>query len=276
MSESCSGSCSGCASGCPSAQPPPPSKTLQIKDKILVLSGKGGVGKSTVAASLAVMLAREGRKVGLLDVDFHGPSQPTLFNLRHYRMDFVPEKGFQPVSVHGIKLVSLGLLLEDSDQAVIWRGPVKNAVMRQLLEEVDWGDIDTLILDFPPGNGDEVLAACQMVEGDKKAIVVTTPQEIALSDCRKCLNFCMQLKIPVVGVVENMSGFVCPECNTSHTIFSKDGGAALAEQFGLELIAKIPLDPLFLQRCDSGELATALCDATEVFKEVEKVAQKIL
>ncbi len=180
MSENCTGSCSTCGSA-GSCGERKPSRLDKIKHKIMVLSGKGGVGKSTVAACLAVALAREGMKVALLDVDFHGPSQPTLFGAADRRLDGT-EAGLQPLSVAGVKLVSIGFLLENPDDAVILRGPAKIGLLGQLFEEVDWGDdLDYLILDFPPGTGDESLSACQMIQGDKAAIVVTTPQEVSLS-----------------------------------------------------------------------------------------------
>ena len=154
------------------------SPLVNIKHKIFVLSGKGGVGKSTVAAGLAVMLAKAGKKVALLDVDFHGPSQPTLFGLKDVRMEG-SESGLFPVEKYGVRLVSIGLLMENEDSAVIWRGPAKIGVLNQLFEEVAWTDTEYLVMDFPPGTGDEVLSACQTVPGDKMAVIVTTPQEVA-------------------------------------------------------------------------------------------------
>ncbi len=251
---SCSGHCSSCSSDCKSKKEVP-SRLLGIRHKVLVLSGKGGVGKSTVAASLALSLAAAGKKVALLDVDFHGPSQPTLFHVQNCRMN-ADENGMIPMEIAGIKLVSLGLLLEDENAAIIWRGPAKIGVLQQLFEEVNWGtDLDYLILDFPPGTGDEVLSACQMIQGDKKAVMVTTPQEVSLADCRKCLDFCNQVGVSVTGIVENMSGFICPDCHARHDIFSSGGGKKLASDFELPLLAQVPLDPKFLQACDQGSIA---------------------
>ena len=214
MSE-CSGSCSSCSGNCGSCGEGPSKfdeRMAAMKHKILVLSGKGGVGKSTVAASLAVTLAQKGYKVGLLDLDFHGPSQPTLFHLQNTQM-VSDEEGICPAEACcGVRVLSIGLLIEKPDEAVIWRGPAKIGVLKQLFEEVSWGELDYMILDFPPGTGDEVLSACQMITGDKAAVVVTTPQEVSLADCRKCLDFCNKLEVKVAGIVENMSGFVCPDC----------------------------------------------------------------
>ncbi|WP_176012267.1 Mrp/NBP35 family ATP-binding protein [Victivallis sp. Marseille-Q1083] len=268
MSEACSGSCGSCASGS-NCNEKLNRRLDAVKHKLLVMSGKGGVGKSTVAAALAVTLARQGLKVGLLDVDFHGPSQPTLFNLQHLRLEAGPD-GVIPAEAGGIQLVSLGLLLENNDQAVIWRGPAKMSVLKELLEESNFGELDYLVLDFPPGTGDEVLSACQLIPGDKQALVVTTPQEVSLADCRKCLDFCRQLEVPVAGIVENMAGYVCPGCGARHALFSSGGGAALASQAQVPLLASLPLDPQFLQACDHGNLPEGLAASTPIREGLEQ------
>ncbi len=270
----CSGNCGGCSSkgGCSEEKKP----ILESVGKaVLVLSGKGGVGKSTVAASLAVTLAKQGKKVGLLDVDFHGPSQPTLFSVSHLRMSGTSGNKMVPLEVAGIKLVSIGLLLDDADGAVIWRGPVKMGVIKQLLEEVEWGGLDYLILDFPPGTGDESLSACQLIDCPKCAVIVTTPQEVALADCRKCLDFCKQVGVPVAGIVENMSGFVCPDCGHRHELFSAGGGARLAAAAGVPLLAQLPLEPVFLQQCDTGNLVDGLSASRIISAEMERVASAV-
>ena len=201
MSE-CSHNCETCASkGKCGTDNKVAEKMNLIKNKIFVLSGKGGVGKSTVSALLAVALARDGFKVGLLDVDFHGPSQPTLFNVQSSRLGATENEELEPLEIAGVKLVSIGLLLEDPDQAVIWRGPAKSGVLKQVLEETAWGELDYLICDFPPGTGDEILSGCQLIPGDKKAVIVTTPQELSLADCRKCIDFCRQAE-PLFVVVQ--------------------------------------------------------------------------
>ncbi|MBQ4314384.1 MAG: Mrp/NBP35 family ATP-binding protein [Lentisphaeria bacterium] len=270
MSESCSGNCSSCSScaGCEKK----PTALDNIKRCILVLSGKGGVGKSTVSASLAVTLAAQGRKVGLLDADFHGPSQPTLFGVNHLRLEGDENGNILPLELEcGVNLVSVGLLIEDSDQAVVWRGPAKMAVLKQLIEETNWGELDDLILDFPPGTGDESLSACQLITGEKCAIVVTTPQEMSLADCRKCIDFCGKLDVPIAGIVENFAGFVCPDCGKRHELFASGGGKGLSEKYSLPLLAQLPIDPVFMAKCDAGNIATALKEST-VGKEIENVA----
>ncbi len=276
MSSSCSGNCKSCSGedGCENKAAS--ERLKKIGRAVLVLSGKGGVGKSTVAAALAVELARAGRRVGLLDVDFHGPSQPTLFGVQHLRAEGT-ETGMVPLEVAGgVKLMSIALLLDEPDQAVIWRGPVKMGVIKQLIEEVEWGELDDLVLDFPPGTGDESLSACQLLTIDKVAVVVTTPQEVALADCRKCLDFCKRLQVPVAGIVENMSGFVCPDCGGRHELFSSGGGEQLAKQAGAPLLAKIPLEPGFLQACDRGALPEGLAASKAVGAEMEHVARALI
>lgn len=270
MSE-CSHNCESCSSKGNCGNEKVVAKMNRIKNKIFVLSGKGGVGKSTVAALTALTLAREGFNVALLDVDFHGPSQPTLFNLQKVRLEATGKGELEPCSTAGIKLVSIGLLLEDENQAVIWRGPAKIGVLKQILEETDWGDLDYLICDFPPGTGDEILSGCQLIPGNKRAVIVTTPQELSLADCRKCIDFCRQAELPVAGVVENMSYFICDNCDKKHYIFNNGGGKKMAEEYGLKFIASLPLDPSFLVNCDSGNIAVALKNSPVFQKELENI-----
>ena len=273
MSEGCSGNCGSCASGGDCSHTKVAECMNRIKNKYFVLSGKGGVGKSSVAALLALSLARAGRRVGLLDVDFHGPSQPTLFGVTDARLEpGEAENSIAPLDAGGVKLVSIGLLLEDSDQAVIWRGPAKMGVLEQLLSVVEWGDLDDLVLDFPPGTGDEILSACQLIPGRKRAVVVTTPQEVSLADCRKCLDFCAKVGLDVAGVVENMSGFVCPSCGARHDLFSQGGGEKLAAAHRLPLLAQLPLDPGFMRSCDAGMLAEGLESSPAIADALKHVA----
>ena len=275
MSSSCSGNCGSCSSAGSCSEKKEVANLLKgVREAILVLSGKGGVGKSTVAASVAVELAKSGKKVGLLDVDFHGPSQPTLFGIQYIRLE-EGRQGFLPVEVAGVKLISVGLVLDDPDHAVIWRGPAKNGALKQLLEETEWGDLDYLILDFPPGTGDEALSGCQLLPMPKRALVVTTPQEVALADCRKCVDFCAKLEVPIIGIIENMSGFVCPDCGSRHELFGSGGGALLAAKASAPLLAQIPLDPAFLKRCDDGELPDGLDNSPAVRAELGKVVKAI-
>ncbi|MFA5757351.1 MAG: Mrp/NBP35 family ATP-binding protein, partial [Smithellaceae bacterium] len=183
-------------------------RLCRIQHKIVVLSGKGGVGKSTVAVNLATALALHGLRVGLLDVDIHGPSVPTMLGLEGESLKGNPGELF-PVEFGGLKVMSLGFLLQNPDDAVIWRGPMKMGVIKQFLTDVNWGDLDYLIIDAPPGTGDEPLSLCQLIQPLTGAVIVTTPQKIAAIDVRKSISFCRRVNVPVLGVVENMSGFVC-------------------------------------------------------------------
>ncbi len=229
----------------------------KIKNKIMVLSGKGGVGKSSVAASLALSLASQGNKVGLLDLDFHGPSIPTLFGVQG--MSLVSDgENMIPLEAKGIKLLSVGFLLENQDSAVIWRGPMKMGVIQQFLRDVEWGELDYLIMDFPPGTGDEALSACQTVPNAAGGIIVTTPQEVSLSDCRKSIDFCRKLNLPILGVIENMNGFVCPKCGEVTPIFSTGGGEKMAKSDNLPFLGSLPLDPNFTRKCDEGNITVDL------------------
>ena len=224
----------------------------RIKHKVMVLSGKGGVGKSTVAANIAVALAMEGRHVGILDLDFHGPSIPKLLHVKGRRPGADGHTMLPVEFVYGIKVMSMGFLLPDENSAVIWRGPVKMGVIKQLLSDVDWGDLDYLIMDFPPGTGDEALSAAQLLPGSDGAVIVTTPQDLSLADVRKSIDFCRQLKVPIIGVIENMSGLVCPHCQNVIDVFKRGGGEAMARETGVPFLGRIPMDPLIVESSDRG------------------------
>ena len=227
-------------------------KMGRIKHKILVISGKGGVGKSTVAVNLAVSLALRGKKVGILDIDLHGPSVPKILNLEGARP--VGNEGtIDPVHVtDNLSAMSIGFLVPDKDSPVIWRGPMKYNMIKQFLEEVEWSDLDYLIVDSPPGTGDEPLAVAQLIQNADGAVVVTTPQQLALADVRRSITFCRQLDLPVLGVIENMSGFLCPHCRETVNIFKSGGGEAMSGEMKVPFLGKIPVDPLVVESCDSG------------------------
>jgi Mrp family chromosome partitioning ATPase/predicted Fe-Mo cluster-binding NifX family protein len=227
-------------------------KMAQVKHKIIVLSGKGGVGKSTVAVSLATSLALEGKRVGLLDVDLHGPTVPQLLGLQGRQLELV-DSMLLPMEVgDNLKVMSIGFLLGDTDEAVVWRGPMKAVAIEQFLGEVEWGELDYLVIDSPPGTGDEPLAVCQAIGTMDGAVIVTTPQETALSNVRRSIKFCELLNLKVLGVVENMAGFVCPNCGEVTHVFSKGGGATMAAKAGVPLLASVPLDPAIVQAADAG------------------------
>lgn len=225
----------------------------RIGRKILVLSGKGGVGKSTVAANLAISLARAGKKVGLLDVDLHGPSIPKILGLDGQRLGPDAAGGIAPIKVSdNLAVVSVGMLLNSATDAVIWRGPMKYNVIRQFLKDVEWGRLDYLVIDSPPGTGDEPLAVAQMVGKGAWAVVVTTPQDVAIANVRRSVSFCKTLSLRVVGIVENMSGLACPHCGKQVDLFKVGGGEKLAAEMGVPFLGRIPLDPQIVVSGDSG------------------------
>ena len=243
-----------------------------IKSKIVVLSGKGGVGKSTVAVNLALALAHAGHDVGLLDVDIHGPSVPKLLNLESQR-PLPGKEGIEPIRVGKLRVMSLGFMLPDQDGAVIWRGPMKAAAIKQLLTDVNWGDLDYLVVDSPPGTGDEPLSVIQLIEDVTGAVIVTTPQQLAVLDVRKSIAFCQKLGVRVFGIVENMSGFVCPKCGEVTDIFKSGGGESLAARTGVPFLGRIPLDPSMVEAADEGRPVVGFypdAPGTLAFHEVVK------
>jgi len=248
----------------------------RIKHQILILSGKGGVGKSTVAVNLAVSLALSGKRVGLLDIDIHGPSIPKILNLEGRAMKAAGETILPIEMTENLKVMSIGFLLRGSDDAVIWRGPMKYQVIKQFLKDVNWGDLDFLVVDSPPGTGDEPLSIVQLLENADGAVVVTTPQEISLSDVRKCITFCRNLNLPVIGVLENMSGFVCPRCGQRTDVFKFGGGEIMAKQMGVPFLGRIPIDPQIVQSCDSGEPFLYHYNQSQTAKAFEKALNPIL
>lgn len=223
----------------------------RVRHKLFVVSGKGGVGKSSVTVNLAAALAGMGFKTGIVDVDLHGPSVPRLLNLSGTVM--ADENGHMtPVPCgENLFVMSMDSLLQDRDTAVIWRGPVKSGVIRQFLTEVDWGDLDVLLIDSPPGTGDEHLTVMDAIP-DAKSVVVTTPQEVSLADVRKAVDFLQRVNANVLGVVENMSGLTCPHCGGHIDLFRTGGGEALAKQYDLPFLGAIPLDPVAVVAADKG------------------------
>lgn len=228
------------------------SRLCRIKHKIVVMSGKGGVGKSTVAVNLAMSLMLAGKRVGLLDVDIHGPSVPTMLGLEGATVDQSAD-GLIPVELGHLKVMSMGFLLRNPDDAVIWRGPVKGTVIKQFLKDVAWGDLDYLIIDAPPGTGDEPLSVCQLISPIDGAVIVTTPQKVAAVDVRKSITFCGQMGLTILGVVENMNGFVCPKCGELTSILSSGGGRAMATDMHVPFLGSIPMDPQIAEAGDAGQ-----------------------
>ena len=247
----------------------------RIKHKIMVLSGKGGVGKSTVAVSIAVSLAEAGHQVGLLDIDIHGPSVPQMLNLSSKGLKTTDE-GVIPASYGtNLKVVSMGLLMEGRDEAVIWRGPLKMKIIMQFLMDVDWGELDYLIVDSPPGTGDEPLSIAQLLPGADGAVIVTTPQKISIADVRRCINFCRKLSLKILGVIENMSGFICPTCNTKIDIFQSGGGRKMAEEMGVVFLGSIPIDKGLVDACDNGKPYMEHFPNTEAAKAFKEIVNQL-
>ncbi|KAK3990837.1 P-loop containing nucleoside triphosphate hydrolase protein [Cladorrhinum sp. PSN332] len=244
----------------------------KIKHIVLVLSGKGGVGKSSVTTQLALSLSLSGHNVGVLDVDLTGPSIPRMFGIEDSKITQTP-RGWLPVTVHpkspdsgrgSLRVMSLGFLLPNRGDAVVWRGPKKTAMVRQFLSDVFWdgeeedGELDYLLIDTPPGTSDEHISLAETLlktarpEQLAGAVVVTTPQAVATADVKKELNFCKKVGIRVLGVVENMAGFVCPNCSECTNIFSSGGGQVMAEEFGVSFLGRVPIDPQFLVLIETG------------------------
>jgi len=247
----------------------------RIRHKIVVLSGKGGVGKSTVAVNLAMALAMAGRTVGLLDIDLHGPSIPTMLKLADARLDVVDGK-LIPAGYEALKVISIGFLLEHPEDAVIWRGPMKAGVIKQFVHDVAWGDLDYLVVDCPPGTGDEPLSIVQTLGACDGAVIVTTPQDVALTDVRKSISFCHKVNLPVLGVVENMSGLVCPHCGEVVDVFKTGGGEAMARDMGVPFLGRLPLDPNVVQAGDDGHPFVHRHGRTTTADNMEQIALSVL
>jgi len=226
-------------------------KLSRIKHKLVVMSGKGGVGKSSVATYLSLALAQQGFKVGLLDIDLHGPSIPRMFGL-HGVLNIAQDRAIVPHQYSpNLKIVSIESMLEDTDSAIIWRGPLKHGVIVQFLADCEWEDLDFLVVDSPPGTGDEPLSISKLIT-DAKAIIVTTPQEVALADVRKSINFCRKVDLDILGLVENMSGLSCPHCNEFIPIFRTGGGLKTSDKMKVHFLGELPFDPKVVEGGDRG------------------------
>ena len=226
-------------------------RMARIKHKIIIASGKGGVGKSTVTVNLARALQMKGLKVGVLDADITGPDIPKLLGIEEARLTQGPE-GIHPPEAEGIKAASMAFVLSSRDTPVVWRGPMKMAAIKQFIQDVEWGDLDFLLIDLPPGTSDEPLSVVQLIPELAGAIIVTTPQEVALLDSRKAVNMVRAMKLPVLGIIENMSGLVCPKCGEKISIFGAGGGKRMAEEMDVTFLGAIPIDPRVCALGDSG------------------------
>ncbi len=230
----------------------------RIKRKIMIISGKGGVGKSTVAANLAIGLALRRCKVGLLDCDIHGPTIPTIFGLESERLT-VNKEGIPPIQVlPNLSVMSVGFLLENKDSPIIWRGPAKMGIIQQFLEDVIWGELDFLIIDLPPGTGDEPLSVAQLIPNCDGSILVTTPQNVALISVRKSIRFSEKLKVPIIGLVDNMHGLICPHCAKSIEVFGTGGVEKASKDFKIPILARLPIEPKIAKMEDKGTVLLEL------------------
>lgn len=246
----------------------------QIQKKYLVMSGKGGVGKSALAVNLSVYLAETGQKTGLLDVDLHGPSVPRMLGITG-RIEVGEDRTVKPQAFgQNLSVVSIQGMLPDTDDAVIWRGPKKLNAIRQFISDVSWGPLDCLFIDSPPGTGDEALAVADNIPA-AKAIVVTTPQEISLADVRKSIRFLTRVGLEIAGVVENMSGFLCPHCGVQTDLFGRGGGRLLAEALDLPFLGAIPLDPDVVSLSDQGKPAVIEKPDSDFTKAIGQIVDRL-
>ena len=246
-----------------------------IQNKFLVMSGKGGVGKTSVAANLSVALSKTGAQVGLMDVDLHGPDIPRMLGLKGLLEISGDNRMIPKEYSENLKVISIESLHEDHDQAVIWRGPMKYNVIRQFLADCHWERLDYLLVDSPPGTGDEPLTIAQVIPG-AKAIIVTTPQEVSLADVRKSISFCRTVNMPILGVIENMSGFICPHCNEATDLFGTGGGEKTAKAMDLPFLGRIPFDPRMVVCADAGESCLDKYPDSGIAKAYQDIVEKII
>ena len=246
----------------------------KIKNKIIVMSGKGGVGKTSTSVNLSIALASRGHQVGIMDVDLHGPDVPRMLGLNGIP-ELTHNKKLNPLhySDH-LSAISIESFTPGKDDAIIWRGPLKYSAIRQFIGEVDWGDLDFLVIDSPPGTGDEPLTVAQTIS-DAKAIIVTTPQEVALADVRKSINFCKTVNMEIFGMIENMSGLNCPHCGEMIELFGAGGGERTAREMGIRFLGRIPFDPNVVACGDSGACYQEKHQQSAVTKAFTDVAQTV-
>ena len=280
--EECDSECASCktASTCASAKKGqaglPPKANIDVKHVIMVLSGKGGVGKSTVSVNLAYALSAHGKKVGLLDLDMHGPNIPKMLGIEDHKLAIMGDR-IEPVHVTGmLSVMSMAFLLPDTSTPIIWRGPMKMAAIQQFLSQVNWGPLDYLVVDLPPGTGDEALTIAQIAPNVRGAVVVTTPQDVATMDARKSAKFIEKLGLPVIGVIENMSGMLCPHCGGEIDLFGKGGGKKIAEELNIPFLGSIPLDIEMRKAGDEGRPFIIRRGDSPTWKSVDRVMEELI
>lgn len=250
------------------------SSLKKIKKKFVVLSGKGGVGKTSISVNLSIALAEKGFNVGIMDIDLHGPDVPRMLGLKGM-LGLSKSNKLDPMRYSdNLKVISIESLIASKDDAVIWRGPLKYSAIRQFIGEVEWGELDFLIVDSPPGTGDEPLTVAQTIS-DARAIIVTTPQEVALADVRKSINFCRTVKMEIFGLIENMSSFTCPHCNKMVELFGTGGGEKTARETGIQFLGRIPFDQNFVSCGDNGISFQEKYADSQITKVFAELADKI-
>ena len=258
-------------------QKPKVEATLKkIKYEILIISGKGGVGKSTLAVNLAYSLAAKERSVGLLDVDIHGPSIGKMTGIEGVSLTVDENGKIKPAIKDGVRIVTMASLLQSPDAPVIWRGPLKMKAIEQFLGDINWGELDYLIIDAPPGTGDEPLSVCQLIPKLTGSVIITTPQDVALLDARKTVSFSRALGVPVIGIVENMSGFTCPYCGKKIDIFKTGGAIKAAKQMNLNFLGEVPLDPKIVDSSDDGKPFITAVEDNPNAEKLEQIAENIM
>ena len=248
----------------------------RIKHVIIVMSGKGGVGKSTVSSNLAMSLALKGNRTGIMDVDIHGPNIPKMLGVDDAPIGVMDGKLVPVTAANDLKVMSMAFLLPEKDAPVAWRGPVKMGAIRQFIEDVAWGDLDYLVVDMPPGTGDEALSIIQLIPKADGMVVVTTPQDVALLDSRKSIVFGAHANVPIIGVVENMSGFICPHCGERADIFKTGGGENMATEMGVPFLGRIPMEPGIAASGDSGVPAVLSSPDSESAKAFMDIADRVI
>jgi len=264
------------ASNPASAHKAPEKATIDVKHVILILSGKGGVGKSTVAVNLAYALAARGKQTGLLDLDIHGPNIPKMLGLEEHQLLGDGEM-LVPVRMTGtLQVISMAFLLKKKSDPVVWRGAIKMGVIRQFLSEVRWGSLDYLIVDLPPGTGDEALTIAQIAPNIRGAVIVTTPQDVATLDSTKAITFAEMLEMPVLGVIENMSGLSCPHCHGNIDLFGSGGGERIAQEHQVPFLGKIPLDIKMREAGDAGHPFIGKKQDSPIWKAIDEVMDRLM
>ncbi|MBS7247198.1 MAG: Mrp/NBP35 family ATP-binding protein [Candidatus Freyarchaeota archaeon] len=250
-----------------------------VKHKVVIMSGKGGVGKSTVAANLAVVLAEMGRKVGLMDADFHGPSIPKILGVQGIQPQVGPTGIYPVIAERGVRVISIDFFLPSGDSPVIWRGPLKMSAIRQFLSDVEWGELDYLLVDLPPGTGDEPLSVMQLIPGIDGVVIVTAPSDLSQYVVKKAVSMANRVGVRVIGILENMSGFVCPNCGARFNLLGSGGGEKISVDMGVPFLGRIPIDPSISEDTDQGTPFTLNhpdSPATKAFKEiVERIVKAV-